>query len=121
MKFVDSNKQWPQRNCNSANLGSSFNQGAQGITFPAKAIKVGDTWGTTLDLGKIMSKFGMKSCIVVSDGYHIFHVKRVLENRGFTVYGSPRPERNKDEGWRQDWLHYRQAIAYGLWRIGINI
>lgn len=70
---------------------------------------------------EIMRKFGMKTCIVVSDGYHIFRVKRVLESRGYTVYGSPRPEQIKVDERRRDWLHYRQAIAYGLWRMGINI
>ncbi len=71
---------------------------------------------------EIMRRFGMKSCIVVSDGYHIFRVKRILESRGYVVYGSPRPEllsRRNDA--KKDWRYYRQAIAYGLWRIGINI
>jgi uncharacterized SAM-binding protein YcdF (DUF218 family) len=70
---------------------------------------------------EIMRKFGMKTCIVVSDGYHIFRVKRVLESRGYVVYGSPRPEQITVDERRRDWLHYRQAIAYGLWRVGINI
>lgn len=69
----------------------------------------------------IMDKFGMKSCIVVSDGYHIFRVKRVLESRGYQVYGSPRPDQGKADEARRGWLYYRQAIAYGLWRAGINI
>jgi hypothetical protein len=30
-------------------------------------------------------------CIVVSDGCHVYRVKKVLEFRGLTLYGSPRP------------------------------
>ncbi len=67
---------------------------------------------------EIMQRFGMKTCIVVSDGYHIYRVKRMLERRGYVVYGSPRPERSDP---KKGWLYYRQAIAYGLWRVGINI
>jgi uncharacterized SAM-binding protein YcdF (DUF218 family) len=70
---------------------------------------------------EIMHKNSMRSCIVVSDGYHIYRVKRLLENRGYIVYGSPRPEQRQSDVKKRDWLHYRQAIAYGLWRIGINI
>ena len=72
---------------------------------------------------EIMRRFDMKSCIVVSDGYHIFRVKKMLENRGIKVFGSPRPEerRLEERGWLGYWVYVRQAIAYGLWRIGIPV
>jgi uncharacterized SAM-binding protein YcdF (DUF218 family) len=72
---------------------------------------------------EIMRRFGMKSCIVVSDGYHIFRVKKMLENRGITVYGSPRPEERslEEKGLAGYWVYVRQAIAYGLWRVGIPV
>lgn len=69
---------------------------------------------------EIMRRMGLHSCIVVSDGYHIFRVKKMLENSGIKVYGSPRPEERKREKhtW---WVYTRQAIAYGLWRVGIPV
>ena len=72
---------------------------------------------------EIMHRFGLKSCIVVSDGYHIFRVKKWLENRGIKVYGSPRPEerRPEEKGLAGYWVYVKQAIAYGLWRIGIPV
>jgi uncharacterized SAM-binding protein YcdF (DUF218 family) len=69
---------------------------------------------------EIMSRMNLKSCIVVSDGYHIFRVKRMLESQGLAVYGSPRPEVPKSN-WVEQWLYFRQAIAYALWRIGIPV
>ena len=39
-----------------------------------------------------MHRMNLHSSIVVSDGYHIYRVKRLLESRGIRVYGSPRPE-----------------------------
>jgi uncharacterized SAM-binding protein YcdF (DUF218 family) len=67
---------------------------------------------------EIMQRMGLRSCIVVSDGYHIFRVKKILEKRGITVFGSPRPEEPGKHSW---WVYTRQALAYGLWRIGIPV
>ena len=73
--------------------------------------------------GEIMRRMNLRSCIVVSDGYHIFRVKKMLEDQGLRVFGSPRPDRPgaNPSGWRQEWVYVRQAIAYGLWRIGIPV
>ncbi len=38
-----------------------------------------------------MHRMNLHSCIVVSDGYHIYRVKRLLEWQHIQVYGSPRP------------------------------
>ena len=51
------------------------------------------TVASTALAGEIMRRMGLQSVIVVSDGYHIYRVKKMLEGRGLTVYGSPRPER----------------------------
>ena len=69
---------------------------------------------------EIMKRRELKSCIVVSDGYHIYRVKRMLQAQGIKVYGSPRPWVPKP-GWSETWLYFRQAIGYALWRVGINI
>jgi uncharacterized SAM-binding protein YcdF (DUF218 family) len=75
---------------------------------------------STAAAAEIMRRMNLKSCIVVSDGYHIYRVKKMLEFDGMSVYGSPRPAEPHDD-WEQQWLYFRQAIAYGLWRIGIPI
>jgi uncharacterized SAM-binding protein YcdF (DUF218 family) len=63
---------------------------------------------------------GLQSCILVSDGYHIFRAKRILQNRGIHVYGSPRPGEEL-RGWDQWRLFARQAAAYLLWSVGIVV
>jgi len=75
---------------------------------------------STAAAAEIMRRMGLKSCIVVSDGYHIFRVKKMLEFRGLDVYGSPRPTAPRNT-LREKWLYVRQAIGYGLWRVGIAI
>ena len=69
---------------------------------------------------EIMRRMNLKSAIVVSDGYHIFRVKKMLESSGLKVYGSPRPSIPPGE-WRARWLDLRQAVGYLLWRAGITI
>lgn len=71
-------------------------------------------------VAEIMRQHEIRSCIVVSDGYHIYRVKRMLQHYGFDVYGSPRPEAPRD--WQQRvGLYTRQAVAYFLWSVGVVI
>ena len=78
------------------------------------------TMHSTAAAAEIMRRMNLKSCIVVSDAYHIFRVKKMLEFRGLDVYGSPRRAEPKGT-WRERWLFLRQAIAYALWQVGITI
>jgi len=91
---------------------------------PSEAVVVESEGATTVEsttaAAEIMRRLNLKSCIVVSDGYHIYRVKKMLESDGMKVYGSPRPEEPR-EPWRQRWLYFRQAVAYALWRIGIPV
>lgn len=91
---------------------------------PSEAIMVEaegeSTMHSTAAAAEIMERMGLKSCIVVSDGYHIFRAKKMLEARGFRVYGSPRPE-SPQAGARDWWVYVRQAVAYTLWTVGVTI
>ncbi|MGD0201566.1 MAG: YdcF family protein [Bryobacteraceae bacterium] len=94
----------------------------QGV--PSEAILVESEGATTMHsiaaAGEIMRRMSLRSCIVVSDGYHIYRAKRMLQAQGFRVYGSPRPE-HASSGPRQWWLCVRQAVGYWLWRVGIKV
>jgi uncharacterized SAM-binding protein YcdF (DUF218 family) len=70
--------------------------------------------------GEIMRRMGLTSCIVVSDGYHIYRVKKMLEFRGLKVYGSPRPSYPRNNVLER-WLYIRQAIGYALWSLGVPV
>lgn len=91
---------------------------------PSEAILVESEGESTVHsitaAAEIMRRMNLNSCIVVSDGYHIFRVKKMLEQRGIKVYGSPRPEEGGGDK-RNWWVYTRQAIAYGLWKIGIPV
>lgn len=91
---------------------------------PSEAIIIEPESATTMQstaaAAEIMRRMNLDSCIVVSDGYHIFRVKKMLEFRGMQVYGSPRPSVPKGT-WREKWLFVRQSFGYVLWQIGITI
>jgi uncharacterized SAM-binding protein YcdF (DUF218 family) len=92
--------------------------------MPSEAIVVdpegASTAYSTAAAAEIMRRMGLKSCIVVSDGYHIFRAKRMLQVSGVKVYGSPR-SLNPPDDWRERWLYVRQAIGYLLWRVGVTV
>ncbi len=91
---------------------------------PAEAITVENEGESTahsiVAVGEIMRRMNLRSAIVVSDGYHIYRVKKMLQASGMKVYGSPRPSFG-NSGWRERWLYFRQAVGYALWRAGITI
>ena len=92
--------------------------------IPSEAIIVESEGETTVHstvaAAEIMRRMNLHSCIVVSDGYHIYRVKRMLQFQGIDVYGSPRPTQ-PHHGWRQEWIYLKQAIAFELWRVGIPV
>lgn len=106
-----------------------FTEGSVGRSYlsehgvPPEAIVVEREGETTTQsvaaVAEIMRRMSLRSAIVVSDGYHIFRVKRMLESSGMKVYGSPRPSVGPG-GWQEKWLYYRQAVGYLLWRAGIG-
>ncbi len=91
---------------------------------PAEAITVENEGESTAQsivaVGEIMRRMNLRSALVVSDGYHIYRVKKMLQASGMKVYGSPRPSIGQG-GWRERWLYFRQAVGYALWRAGIAI
>jgi len=107
-----------------------FTEGGVGRSYligrgvPSEAVIV-ETEGestvqSTAMAGEIMRRMGLHSVIVVSDGYHIFRVKKMLEFRGLNVFGSPRKEHNPG-ALRERWNYVKQAIGYLLWRAGVPV
>jgi uncharacterized SAM-binding protein YcdF (DUF218 family) len=90
---------------------------SEDITVEAEG---GSTVHSIVAVSEIMRRMGLQSAVLVSDGYHIYRAKRILENEGMVVYGSPRPE-TPTGSVREQLRYVRQAFGYLLWRIRINI
>jgi uncharacterized SAM-binding protein YcdF (DUF218 family) len=107
-----------------------YTEGGVGRTYlmgrgvPPEAIVVESEGESTLEstalAGEIMHRMGLQSVIVVSDGYHIFRVKKMLQFRGLKVYGSPRKEKSANTV-REQWNYMKQAIGYLLWSAGLGV
>jgi uncharacterized SAM-binding protein YcdF (DUF218 family) len=107
-----------------------FTEGGVGRSYlmshgvPSEAIVVESEGESTLEstarAGEIMERMGLRSAIVVSDGYHIFRVKKMLQSRGLVAYGSPR--KDLASGRLHDrWNYFKQAVGYLLWRAGLGV
>jgi uncharacterized SAM-binding protein YcdF (DUF218 family) len=107
-----------------------FTEGGVGRSYlisrgvPSEAIVVESQGESTVEslamAGEIMQRMELRSVIVVSDGYHIFRVKKMLQNRGLEVYGSPRKEMHA-EPLHERWNYVKQAIGYILWTAGLAV
>jgi len=107
-----------------------FTEGGVGRSYligrgvPSEAIVVENESESTVEslamAGEIMQRMGQHSVVVVSDGYHNYRVKKMLQNRGLDVYGSPRPEQHT-ESIHERWNYVKQAIGYMLWRAGLAV
>lgn len=75
---------------------------------------------STAATAEIMRRMDLDSCVVVSDGYHIFRAKKLLEEHGMQVFGSPRPSSRRTD-WRYWQLCFRQAVGYMLWSVGVRV
>jgi uncharacterized SAM-binding protein YcdF (DUF218 family) len=107
-----------------------FTEGGVGRSYltnrgvPSEVIIVENEGESTVEstamAGEIMRRMGLHSVIVVSDGYHIYRVKEMLQFRGLRVYGSPRRE-HPLASLRERWNYVKQAIGYLLWRVGMPV
>ena len=107
-----------------------FTEGGVGRSYlmsrgvPAEAIIVESEAESTVESTTLasekMRRMGLRSAIVVSDGYHIYRVKKMLQSAGVHVYGSPRREQHPDT-LRERWNYVKQAIGYLLWRAGLAV
>jgi uncharacterized SAM-binding protein YcdF (DUF218 family) len=70
-------------------------------------------------VGNIMMANNMRSCIAVSDPYHEFRIKRLLEAQGRLVYASPRRPEIEPGLIARTLNVLREALSYTLWRMYI--
>jgi uncharacterized SAM-binding protein YcdF (DUF218 family) len=79
-----------------------------------------DTAESARRVGTIMHANGMRACLAVSDGYHIFRIKRMLGREGITVYGSPRPNSKPAAFWKRQEAVWHEIASYTLWLLHVT-
>lgn len=78
-----------------------------------------DTAQSATRVANIMRVNGMHRCIAVSDAYHVFRIRALLEREGVEVEVAPRPESRPRSLWERFWAVMREATSYLVWKAGI--
>ncbi len=68
----------------------------------------------------ILRANGIHTCVAVSDAYHIYRVKQMLEAEGITAYGSPRPDSVPHTAYARMTAALREAFSYVLWKLHLT-
>ena len=80
-----------------------------------------DTVQSAQRVAVIMKTNRLHNCLAVSDAYHVFRIKRMLEGEGVTAYAAPRPDSLPRSLWERSFLVAREALSYMLWRLGFEV
>lgn len=78
-----------------------------------------DTAQSAERLGVIMRANHMHSCIAVSDAYHVFRIRNLLEHEGIRVYVSPRPDSRPHSLWQRGVALLRESSSFMLWKLDL--
>jgi uncharacterized SAM-binding protein YcdF (DUF218 family) len=109
----------------------SFSEGGVGRDYlihrgiPERNL-IGETQGSdsaqsAVRVAVIMRTNGLHSCIAVSDAYHVFRIKKLLEHEGIgPVYVSPRPGSRPHSLVQRAYAVLREACSYLVWKAGIS-
>ena len=62
----------------------------------------------------------MHSCVAVSDAYHVFRIRKLLEHEGVQVYVAPRPDSRPHSPWQRAEAMLRETVSYVLWQLHIS-
>ncbi len=79
-----------------------------------------DTAQSAERIAVIMRTNQMHSCVAVSDAYHVFRIRKLLEHEGLKVYISPRPDSRPHARWQRIEAVLREALSYVAWRLHIT-
>ncbi len=79
-----------------------------------------DTAQSAERVANILRVNSMHSCIAVSDAYHVFRIRALLEHEGVQVEVAPRPESRPRSLPQRFTAALREAMSYFLWKIGMT-
>ena len=79
-----------------------------------------DTARSAERVATIMRANGMHSCIAVSDAYHVFRIRALLQRQRVVVEIAPRPESRPRSVWDRFTAVMREAASYLAWIAGVS-
>jgi len=79
-----------------------------------------DTEQSARRVAVILEANELKSALLVSDAYHLYRAKRLMEQQGIQVYISPRPDSIPKSAWGRWFAALREAFSYTLYKLGVR-
>lgn len=79
-----------------------------------------DTAESAERVAAIMRKNHMRSCLAVSDAYHMFRIRRLLMHQGLQVFLAPRADSRPKSWWWSVEALLKESASYLLWRAGLR-
>jgi uncharacterized SAM-binding protein YcdF (DUF218 family) len=79
-----------------------------------------DTAQSARRVATILRANSMRTCVAVSDGYHLFRIKRMLGREGIAVYGSPRPNSRPQTFWKRQESVFHEIGSYTVWLLHLS-
>lgn len=79
-----------------------------------------DTSESAQRVAVIMRANRLKNCIAVSDAYHVFRIRKMLEHEGLQVYVAPRADSRPKSFWQSGTAILRESASYLVWRLGVR-
>jgi uncharacterized SAM-binding protein YcdF (DUF218 family) len=79
------------------------------------------TYQSVRAVARILRQRGAKTCLAVSDGFHLYRVKLMFSSQGISAYGSPAPDSPIEADPTLRPLHsLREALISTLWYLGVR-
>lgn len=79
-----------------------------------------DTAESAERVGVIMRVNGMHRALAVSDAYHVFRIRQLLERQGIQVFVAPRPNSRPPGAVRRFLAVSREAASYLFWKLSLT-
>src|SRR5215469_12590945 len=79
-----------------------------------------DTAESARRVSTIMHANHMNTCLAVSDGYHIFRIKKMLAREGVTAYGAPRPNSKPQSFTKRNEAVLHEIASYTVWLLRLS-
>ncbi|HUQ49090.1 MAG TPA: YdcF family protein [Terriglobales bacterium] len=79
-----------------------------------------DTSDSAGRVATIMRTNQLRSCIAVSDAYHLYRIKLMMAKQGVTAYGSPRLQAKPLTQRQKTAFYLREVLSLTLWRLNLK-
>jgi len=80
-----------------------------------------DTAQSAERVAVILRANAMHTCLAVSDEYHVFRIRQLLEHEGIRVYVAPRPGSRPKGQWQRLVAVFREAMSYLAWELHLPV